>query len=806
MSNASRTFYIKIEGFGELSSGSGTGSLYRFTTRTVDADDVPILLDVPGRLSSSIQPLRPIGSDSSVKFRLAYEASGHEDKVRPLVEDQSRNRFIYGGGTLVQLTKGIDPSETDINLTTTTGLSTDKLYYLGGEAVSISTVTSSTEATVSRGELSLDVRGGAGMYHTADQGLGPTLTTSLPSPVGMLVEYGYVGGSAPLFTGRIRDVKLIDGVYIDISAVAVSSIAREMEFLPPQGALGREFRCEINIPNAEVTSWGEVLIESGKYARDSNFTGAPAGFVHFVHEDGRFATFRYTGFSTTSNPNYLKLNMETGNSLVMVGDNKGLICLSSITFTRLQTVLPGLDADRLRGTPYVTETDVTRSVEFSAYSLAYDLLNKNGSDARSKLRFEIAVHGDNLQECLQRVLSSPQFNVAGLSAGIPSGLVSFSIESSATAVTNTLSSSSHFAFILPPTEAKRESAGVFRQRKKTILNTLKDTLSVFSLSLVCETDGSLRLVDWTTYFEPGVDSFSSGDLSSISCSMAVEENRSAPIVALIPPTPDAELRLRRDGGSDFDIIDLNVDTQLIKSTRPVTSAQIRAVEAIETKYAIGDKATLEHVARPMTETRVDKFGIPRPEFTFSVHSSTSLQPGDSFTLTHPDLPAANGSRGLSNVLCVALEVGKDTSSGVTTIKALAIDRSSVQRAKWAPAGVVVSVSGSDVTIEANVFTDSDAGVGPTTDAEAFELDLPSKAQLLDSTGAFRVNCEISSRSGNVLTVINLKGVVPAAGDIITLAAWNTTSGEWASFTGPPAYGADLNDTLGTSNDDAQVYS
>lgn len=785
MSNVSRTFYIKIEGFGELSSGSGTGELYRFTTRAADADDVPILLDVPGRLSSSIQPLKPIGSDTSVKFRLAYEASGYEDKVRPLIEDQERNRFLYGGGSIVQLTKGVNPSETTLNFASTIGLSTDTLYYLGGEAISFSAFPSSTTATVERGELSLY----GGMYHTADQGLGPILTQTLPSPIGQLVEFGYVGGSAPLFTGRIREISLTDGLYIDISAVAVSSIAREMSFLPPQGPIGKEFNPVIpssgGATRGEVESWGTLLIESGKYAQDSVFVGSGDGFVHIIHKDGGFVTFKHEGFQVASDPDYLEIQLVTGNSLVMAGDKNGLLYLAEQTYTQ-----------RTGG---FTANNGTTSVIRSAYAFARKILNKKRKD----LRFELAVAGQTLESCLTRVLSTPYMQVAGLSAGIPSSLIDVSIESASVGVTNTLSSSETSAYILPPTDAEYDSSGVFRQRKKTIFKTLECILNTYSLSLVCRTDGSLSLVDWTSYSELASTQVGYNDLSSTSSSMKIEENKSAPIIAVTTPSPDTAYLGDVAEGT---IIDTNVDIQLIKSTRPVTSAQIRAAEAIETKYAVGTKEVLEGVVRPVTETRVDVFGIPRPEIVISILSENTIEPGDGFALTHPDLPTSIGARGMTNAACVAIEVAKDSASGVTTIKALVIDQQVVPRAKWAPAGVVVSVLGSAVVIEANVFTDADATSGPTTDAEAFELDLPSQAQLLDSTGALRIGCEISSRSGNSLTVINLKGVVPAAGDIITLAAWDTTSGEWDQFTNPPAYGADIVNTLGTTNDDAQVYS
>ena len=122
-------------------------------------------------------------------------------------------------------------------------------------------------------------------------------------------------------------------------------------------------------------------------------------------------------------------------------------------------------------------------------------------------------------------------------------------------------------------------------------------------------------------------------------------------------------------------------------------------------------------------------------------------------------------------------------------------------ATWAPCGKITSWLSPNLTIEANAFTDADAYEGPTTDAEAFDLDLPSAARVLDSTGALRGGGTINSRSGNVLNFTPGKGLVPAAGDLIVFTTWDATSGEWQGFApvdngGPPVYGAGIDDNLG----------
>ena len=123
--DVSATFYCKIGGLGTASG------LYRFTTREETAGDVPILLDVPSVVSSRMEPLKPIGSDESIRIRLAYETTDHAAKVRPLVRDPSATDPVYstaGTRSPIQLTESIGPTSTTIKLTSTVGLSTGTLY------------------------------------------------------------------------------------------------------------------------------------------------------------------------------------------------------------------------------------------------------------------------------------------------------------------------------------------------------------------------------------------------------------------------------------------------------------------------------------------------------------------------------------------------------------------------------------------------------------------------------------------------------------------------------------------------------
>jgi hypothetical protein len=169
------TWYVKIGGLGTKAA------LYRITTREAAAGDVPILLDVPDTLSSRIDPLQPMGSDESIAFSLAYEDAAHAAKVRPLLADPSTPATVYSSGQVVQLTESISPTTSTISLTNTSNLVADRLYFLGGEGVKFLTFPTSTTATVTRGILSPE---GQGRYHSAQDQLGPVLTSRLPTGAG----------------------------------------------------------------------------------------------------------------------------------------------------------------------------------------------------------------------------------------------------------------------------------------------------------------------------------------------------------------------------------------------------------------------------------------------------------------------------------------------------------------------------------------------------------------------------------------------------------------------------------------------
>ena len=241
------------------------------------------------------------------------------------------------------------------------------------------------------------------------------------------------------------------------------------------------------------------------------------------------------------------------------------------------------------------------------------------------------------------------------------------------------------------------------------------------------------------------------------------------------------------------------------------------MEQIPTGHAAGSLDQVREIVARM-ESACDMYGLPRPELTISYlggqpvaggNGADAMQPGDYCTITHPDVASQGGSRGLTDARAICVERRAETRDGTITLRLRVLGHADQDLATWAPCGRVVSWSKPNLTIEPNAFTDADAYEGPTTDAEAFDLDLPSAAIVLDARGAFRGSVTINTRAGNVLG-LTVGSLVPAAGDLIMFTAWAATSGEWLGFSptangGPPAYGAGIDDALGTSNDPAQRY-
>ncbi len=801
--NVDATFYVKIGGLGTASG------LYRFTTREAAAGDVPILLDVPSVVSSRMEPLQPIGSDESIRIRLAYETTDHAAKVRPLVRDPSATDPVYataGTRSPIQLTEAIGPTTTSIKLTSTVGLSTGTLYYLGGDALTFSAFPDSTTATASRGTLSPF---GGGFFHDAPDELGPLLTSTLPTGAGQRVEFGrVVGGSEEvIFRGRIREeegVRLVDGTAIEIDVVSVSSAVRNAALNPPRGVILWN-GLEVDAQLSNVLYTGGVYIFADDNGPSSGYVPTSPGYVHIIDaESGDFATFEISGFGPADEivvgenprPAY-RVNIEQGASLAAVGNNEGRLGLGT------QEVNYG------RG-EYEYELNPD-----DHYRFARDILE---SARLRDLRVELAISADDLAGIFNRALTAPDPDVRGMSAELPSECVDIpaSVRASLRGITNT-NETVESGFILPPFDADASAtfrmwpytARVYRGRSATLAAVFENILKPYGLSLLTRSDGTVALVDWVTLptrFD--INALDEDDLADTQSEQAFTAGPSAPVLAVVPPE---QLPLSRRG--EGELVTTEAGTIIVRSARPVTSAQIQALEAVETRHAVGDVAGLQEVASRM-ENAADLYGLPRPEVTATYlggSTADGIEPGTFYTLTHPDVARSNGQRGLTNARAVCVEKAVDVATGSVTIRSRILGHEAQELATWAPCGKIVSWLDPNLTIEANAFTDADALTGPTTDAQAFDLDLPSSAIVLDSRGEFRGSGTINSRSGNVLNFTPLKGLVPAAGDLITFTSWGGTSGEWLDFAptdngGPPCYGGGLDDALGgVPGDPAQRY-
>ena len=802
--DVSATFYAKIGGLG-TSSG-----LYRFTTREAASGDVPILLDVPSVISSRMEPLRPIGSDEAITLRLAYETSDHASKVRQLVADPSSStpvRSTAAGRPVIQLTESVGNQSTSIKLTSTVGLSTGTLYYLGGEAITFSTFPDSTTGTATRGVLSPY---GGGYYHDAPDELGPVLTSSLPTGAGQRVEFGRIvdGTEQVLFRGRVRDddgTRLIDGTVIELDIVSCSSVLRNAAISPPQGIWvekGLVIRLSpIIIDTDPVAYSGGIYILTDDNGPADRYLSSSGGYIHIIDDEtGDFATFEISGFGTAidfEGRPAKKVQVVEQDNVAAVGNKDGFVGIGTQT-----AFYEG---------GYQIESSPEAQLRF-----AENIIEKTSIE---RLRVELAISAGNLAELFERVLFSPSPAVAGMSAQLVNDVVEIpaSVRAGLLSITNTLDGVTP-GFILPPFEAEQTATHRFfgrrvpsyRGRARTLSSVIEaNMLKPWGLSMLTTSDGTLRLVDWVTQplrFD-GV-SLDEDDLADINSEQSIKAGPSAPVIAVVPPQAVALAKR----GADVEVSS-EAGTIIVKSSRPVTGMQIQAMETVETKHAAGSVAAIEEIAIRM-QSAADVYGLPRPEIVVRYlggSSADDVEPGTYFTVSHPDVAQANGQRGLTNARAVCIEKSVDVSSGSVTLRSRIIGHSAQELATWAPAGIITSWIDPALTLSANVFTDSDALTGPTTDAQAFDLDLPTDCQVLDSRGEVRGAGTVTARSGNTLTFVPAKGLVPAAGNIITVVTWGASAGEWLGFAttdngGPPAFGAGIDDALGgVPGDPAQRY-
>ena len=575
---------------------------------------------------------------------------------------------------------------------------------------------------------------------------------------------------------------------------------------PPRGVFysrGLVLRLSPSIIDSDIVAYdGGIYIFSDDNGPGSAYLSSSAGYVHIIDtETGDFATFEISGFGAETTiegrPAHL-VNVVEGSTLAAIGNKDGRLGMG--------TQLAAYDG----GGRLETAADL------SHYVFAEDILERVPLE---RLQVEFAISADDLAGIFDRVLYSPSPFVAGMSAELPTAAVDIpaAVRASLAGITNTLAGPTA-GFVLPPFDAEGDltlrvvggRARTYRGRGRTLSSVLEDVLKPYGLSLLTRSDGTVALVDWVTLatrFDIPY-ALDEDDLADIQSEQAFTAGPTAPVLAVVPP-PQLPLRRR---GSDA-LVSSEATTIVVKSSRPVTSAQIQALESVETKHAVGDVAGLQEVASRM-ETAADLFGLPRPEVTATYlggSTADDIEPGTFYTLRHPDVARANGQRGLTGARAVCVEKAVDVATGSVTIRSRILGHAEQELATWAPCGKITSWLSPNLTIEANAFTDADALTGPTTDAQAFDLDLPSMAIVMDSRGEVRGAGTINSRAGNVLNFTPAKGLVPAAGDLITFVTWGGSAGEWLDFAptdngGPPCYGGGLDDALGgVPGDPAQRY-
>ena len=134
----------------------------------------------------------------------------------------------------------------------------------------------------------------------------------------------------------------------------------------------------------------------------------------------------------------------------------------------------------------------------------------------------------------------------------------------------------------------------------------------------------------------------------------------------------------------------------------------------------------------------------------------ALHPGDSATLTHPELVTMKGTRGWTTVYSQVLERENITPSEKEPFPYLRLRLvawPSIKVGKICPAGYVSGVSGSIATLAANRFTDSDAsGDLPTADVTPFVVGDVVRLVNLDGLDVGSGTETVDGKSGNDLTL------------------------------------------------------
>ena len=756
MTTVSGDVRVRFHGF-----GSG-GTAYEFTLNQPETStSFPILLEPPSIPSSSIAPLDPSSSSSSLSVRLGYEAgsSAARAAVRELIA-VDRLPLTDGAGGYVRTTVTVPYDATRFPLSDVSGLSDGDYIAIGGEVMEVDGAPSGSAIDVVRAQ-----RGTFARVLTSFAGDGLPVYAERPASLvdcSMEVERD---GSV-VWRGFVRSVTERDGTSVTITARSILQKVREADYYPAKGqgyevvdkydagafSAGNGVTMPDEQPYFDV--YGDVHGDADEYAA---FEWDAA---RIQNGDGEFVcvpvTFELSGFiildsGATRTTNRYRLNLSANFEGVYQVGKEGRTVEYPNDFARVRHIARVL----------------------------------NSSGAKVEFYPRIA-SGGNLSTIVSRLLG--QSNYVGTSAGLPSAWIN-------TALVSRGGVASLAAALRNEIDPVGTSHG-FPEYRGRLLTLLDDYYTGPLFYGLAEGSGQIALVDWvpgetfvdhtiTAADTTGGHNYETVASDAVSYIIYEFETETYRRDTRRVRTSDLNPRVARGSVADFEAtVSVDVFEPQVVHVQSIWATAGNVGNVIQ--FGVGN---LRRGARNLLRDRgieaVNAYGRPIPTVSLECLPTTAVQAigiGEIVEFTRADVPDADGSRGVVSVRGLCYQVATDLLSGAVGIGLLLVDAftGALDVGRYAPSGEVSSWDSgtSTLTILANAYTDSGiASPLPDTDIDGFALALAANGGtsldviLYDENGAERDTGTVTAvtTGANSMVVTWDGATTPVASDIVAIA-------------------------------------
>lgn len=756
-----------------LGLGSGATSyeycLYGSSTST----RFPVLVEPPRIPAASIDVLSPTAASSSVSFRLLYEGgtSTARAAVRELLAVDSEP-LASGTGGIIRTTRTVSYTETTVPVSDTSGISDGDYIAIGSEVMLVDGAPGASSITVQRAQ-----RGTFARTLPSYAGEGVPVYSDPPSAIGLGVEIERDGDL--LWRGFVASVDERDATTVTVSCRSLMQALREREYQTPT-ALGYERGGDYNVAAALYAGVALVPDQQPTFLVDTALFGNGAASSDFqwqaarIYDDqDRFVCVpvayrgvveRYvegdSGAFFTKVYNLYEVDLEDGMlDVYQVGEGDQLLTFPEGEIARLVRVAQVL----ARGT----------KVEY----------------------YDRVTGGANLPDILDHLLG--QTAIPNLSLGLPSAWYN-----------TALVARDGFAPFLPALQNEQHDVsnthGVPRHEGR-LLSLIEDYYLAPLFCGLAESSGVLRALDWS----PGETSIDHAITSSdVRAGHTYARRASDAVPYLVYDFQVGSYRndLRAVRLSDLGVRQPRNTIEALTGYAIVAESIQRDIEVIASAWASVDAISSGSISLGVpyvTRSRqaiylqrgrdiVDLYGRPLPSLgitCLATSNVTSIDVGDVVSVTLPDVPAPDGSRGISAARGLVYAMAIDTRDASVSLSLLMIDafRSVLDLGRYAPSGEVASWDNgtSALVIQPNAFTASTVAYGlPDRDIEGFELAFDANGGtvldvvLYDADGDEIEAGDVTAvdTATNTLTVSWKSAVTPSAGDIVAVSdsADNTT--------------------------------